>query len=49
MDRTIEFNGETLDTELTADQQYAIIKSYYASPHYNTDQKKALKGLLKDG
>lgn len=42
----IVINGETLDTELTADQKYAIIKSYYASPHYDTDQKKALKEII---
>jgi hypothetical protein len=28
---------------LTPDQKYAICKSYYASPHFNSDQKKALK------
>lgn len=42
----VTIDGEVLETELTADQKYAIIKSYYASPFFNNDEKKALKELV---
>lgn len=43
MNGGITFQGESLDTELTADQKYAIVKHYYASPCFDNDSKKALK------
>lgn len=42
----VTIDGERLDTALTADQKYAIIKSFFASPHFDTDRKKALKELV---
>ena len=42
----VVLEGHELDTELTQDQKYALIKSYYASPHFNLDQKKKLKELI---
>jgi aminopeptidase N len=42
----VMIDGEKLDTTLTADQKYAVIKSFFASPHFDTDRKKALKELV---
>ena len=42
-------DGDKLETTLTADQKYAIIKSFFASPHFDTDRKKALKELVFAG
>lgn len=38
--------GNEIDVELTADQKYAIIKSFYASPYFDSDRKKALKEIV---
>jgi hypothetical protein len=37
------FQGEQINAELTASQKYKIIKSYFASPCFSNDQKKALR------
>lgn len=42
----IIIDGEELAVELTSDQKYAIIKSYYASPAITNDEKKELKELV---
>ena len=42
----IHIMGISLESELTADQKYALIKNYYASPHFDTDQKKHLKEMV---
>jgi len=39
----VEINGEDLETELTEDQKYSILKNFYSSPCFNTDTKKELK------
>ena len=39
----VEINGEDLEATLTEDQKYSILKNYYSSPCFNTDQKKQLK------
>lgn len=39
----IVINGEALEAELNPNQKYAILQNYYASPHFDTDAKKALK------
>ena len=35
--------------QLTADQKYQAIKSFYASPHFTLDEKKALKTKALEG
>lgn len=35
--------------ELTTPQKYQILKSFYASPHFNSDEKKALKEKALQG
>jgi len=42
-ENTIKIDGEELKCELTNEHKYAIVKSYYASPHFSLDEKKALK------
>lgn len=41
--------GEDLEAEITADQKYAIIEKFYASPHFDTDFKKELKEKVFEG
>ena len=38
--------GETIEVELTIEQKHAFIKNYYASPFFDSDDKKALKELI---
>lgn len=42
-------SGELVQVELTTPQKYSILKSFYASPYFTSDEKKALKLVaLKD-
>ena len=45
----ITYGGEELNVQLTADQKYQIIKSYFASPHFTLEEKKALRTRALDG
>lgn len=33
----IEINGEGINSEMTEDQKYSVLKNYYSSPHFNND------------
>jgi hypothetical protein len=46
----VEIIGQTIDTEITPEQKYSILKNYYSSPYFNSDEKKALmeKALSND-
>ena len=39
----IVINGEAIEADMTEDQKYSVLKNYYSSPHFNNDDKKALK------
>lgn len=43
------YQGEHINVELTAAQKYQILRSYYASPYFNSDDKKALKSKALEG
>lgn len=45
----ISYGGEEINVKLTADQKYIIIKSFYASPHFTLEEKKALKVKALEG
>jgi len=45
----VSFGDEEIKVELTADQKYQVIKSYWASPHFTLDEKKALRTKALEG
>lgn len=49
MSGEVSIDEETLETELTAEQKYALIEKVYASPYFDTDFKKELKEKVFEG
>ena len=45
----VSIDEEILETELTAEQKYALIEKVYASPYFDTDFKKELKEKVFEG
>ena len=43
LNKKVVIEGEEVDVELTPKQKYVIVKKYWASTHFNMDEKKALR------
>ena len=45
----MKIDDEEIKIELTNTQKYSIVKSYWASPEFNLDEKKALRDKALEG